>query len=262
MRCSDCGCTYVDPVPGPAELAEIYSLENYHGIHYAEIRADGRYRDSARLLRRFCGSRNALLDFGCGNGSFLIAARQEGFKGMGVELEATAVENAARGSGAPVMTFADVRSSGRRFEIIHLGDVLEHLPSPRDTMLELRHVLAPRGIFFVEGPLETNPSLVYFVARTLKDAKRKLGIDAPGRVAPLHLMLVDRSAQERFLARALGLRCVHFRVFETGWPYLLEQQPLPRRPAALAKAAIGAGAIVASRVVRGWGNRFAAILER
>lgn len=260
VRCSDCGCTYLDPVPGRADLAEMYSRENYHDLHYAEIRADGRYRDSARLLRRWCGDRNSLLDFGCGNGSFLIAARREGFDGTGVEYERTAIESAARRSGAPVLTFSEVRASGRRFEIIHLGDVLEHLPSPQDAMLELRQVLAPRGIFFIEGPLESNPSLVHFVARTVKDAKRKLGIDTPGHVAPTHLMLVDRSAQERFLTRALGLRCVHFAVFETGWPYRLEQQT-PRRPVAFAKAVIGSVAIAVSWVVRGWGNRFAAILE-
>lgn len=45
----------------------------------------------------------------------------------------------------------------QRFDAIHLGDVLEHLPHPASLLRELEPL---GGVFFIEGPLENNPSLV------------------------------------------------------------------------------------------------------
>lgn len=238
----------------------MYSRENYHDVHYAEGHAEARYRASARLLRRLSGGRTRLLDFGCGSGFFLVAARAEGFAAMGVEYERSAVESAAQKTGLPVMSLADMAASGRRFEIIHLGDVLEHLPAPLETMRDLLGLLEPGGIFFVEGPLQSNPSLVYYFARAVNALKRRLGFTAAARLAPTHLILADAKAQRRFFTDALGLRCGHFEITENGWPYRLEI-PMAPTPSSLARSAIGAAAVALSRIIPGWGNRFAAVLE-
>ena len=58
-----------------------------------------------------------------------------------------------------------MKASGRRYDIIYMGDVLEHLPAPAATLRDLDGLLAPGGLFFVEGPLEDNVSLVYYSAR-------------------------------------------------------------------------------------------------
>jgi len=239
----------------------MYSAENYHEVHYEELQSEGRYGASARLARRLVGSRRTLLDFGCGNGSFLVAAAKEGFEVTGVEYEPSAIENAARKSGLPVMSLEEVRARALRPEVIHVGDVLEHLPDPVGVMRVLEGLLAPNGVLFLEGPLQSNPSLVYYVSRAVKVAKRRLGLDRAATLAPTHLILVNARAQRDFFTRTLGLRCTYFRVTESGWPYLLETGT-PRTPAGLVRAAIGLSARVLARALPGWGNRFAAVVAR
>ncbi|MBI4349600.1 MAG: class I SAM-dependent methyltransferase [Elusimicrobia bacterium] len=261
VRCAACRATYVDPLPTDSELAAMYASESYHDRHYPEIRPE-RYRASAVLLRRWSGGRRKLLDFGCGNGSFLVAAAAAGFDCVGIEYEPSAIEGARR-TGIPVYDLEAVRSSGQRFEIIHLGDVLEHLADPYGTMRSLGTLLAPNGILFVEGPLQSNMSLVYFASVASKRLRRLLGPERPSSVPPTHLVLAGRSAQAAFLTRRLGYRLLHFDVYETGWPYRVEGAR-PRSGAALVKYAIGLVAVLVSRVrLGGWptlGNRFRALL--
>lgn len=262
VRCAGCRATYIDPLPTDSELAEMYTFENYHERHYPEV-TPGRYRGSAAFLRRWSGEKRRLLDFGCGNGSFLVAAAAAGFDCVGIEYEPSTIES-ARTTGMPVHDLETVRSSGQRFEIIHLGDVLEHLPDPGGTMRSLSSLLAPDGILFVEGPLQSNASLVYFTSVALKGLRRLLGRDRPSNLPPTHLVLAGRSAQAAFFTRGLGYRLLRFDVYETGWPYRVEGAR-PRAVGAAAKHAIGLLAVLLSRVrIRGWpalGNRFRAVLE-
>lgn len=44
--------------------------------------------------------------------------------------------------------------AGRKFDLIVCSHVLEHLADPYSVVHALRHYLAPRGIFYVEVPLE------------------------------------------------------------------------------------------------------------
>ena len=264
LRCSDCGCTFVDPVPSSGQLAAMYSREAYHDVHYALVDPTGDYARSATLLRRHAGGRGALLDLGCGNGSFMLAAQQAGFRPEGIEFTASAIESAHQKSGLPVSDLETVLASGRRFDIVHAGDVLEHLPDPASTLGQLFGSLQPGGLLFAEGPLQSNPSLVYLVSKTVKRLRRALGRDRPGRTAPTHLTLTTRTAQRRFFTARLGLRELMFEVYETGWPYRLtgvrfrSVQALIRHLIGLAAVAVSALVPVRPRVL---GNRFAAIYE-
>src|ERR1700694_4504018 len=79
LACGQCRATFVDPIPDAADFELMYSKSNYHDEYYS-IPAIEKYRGSARLLKSLVGSKVQLLDFGCGNGSFLSAAKLEGFE--------------------------------------------------------------------------------------------------------------------------------------------------------------------------------------
>lgn len=242
----------------------MYSRASYHDEHYAELVTGGRYGRSAAVLRAHVGPGARLLDFGCGNGSFLVAARDAGFNVEGIEFSPSAIEGARERTGLPVSDLETVRARGGRFDVVHLGDVLEHLPHPRETLTDLAGLLTPGGAFFIEGPLQSNPSVVFFVAALTKKVKRLLGRDRPGVTPPTHLILVAQRAQRQFFTRAMGYREVFFHVSENGWPYRVER-PTRLSPGGLVRRAIGLAAVIASRVVPGrprpLGNRFEALLE-
>ena len=66
------------------------------------------------------------VDFGCGDGTLLLRARDLGWRPVGVELDETVAARAAARTGLPVT--ADLASVGdESVDALHLGDVLEHL---------------------------------------------------------------------------------------------------------------------------------------
>jgi SAM-dependent methyltransferase len=222
LRCRTCRAVYVDPVPAPDAFTAMYAKADYHDRHYAE-RDTAAYDASARLLAELAPRSARVLDYGCGVGLFVRALAREGFDAHGVELDTDAARAAARATGRPVHDAAAFwdREEGGAFDVIHLGDVLEHLPEPVETTHRLLARLAPGGLLFLEGPLEENASPVFWAARAFGAVRRRL---QPGRIGthpPTHLLRVDAAQQRAFFAR-LGMGAVtflHWSVEETGWPY-------------------------------------------
>src|SRR5262249_53262011 len=161
--------------------------------------------------------KTSLLDFGCGGGGFLAAAAARGHRCRGVEREASTIAKAGECSGVPVSSLSALLETGERFDVIHMSDVLPHLPDPPSTLHTLETLLAPGGVVFIEGPLEDHASLVRLAASSAKGLRRGLGLDAPARHAPTMLVRLDREAQLGFFTRRMGYRAVSFEVFETGW---------------------------------------------
>jgi len=264
FKCSGCGSTFVSPVPNQADFEKMYSVENYHDSHYREIRTDGHYSDSIQFLKENCAGRRSVLDFGCGNGSFLTVARDNNFECAGIEFHPSAIQNVRKKTGLPVTSLEETRASGRRFEIIHLGDVLEHLADPMNTIKILASLLSPEGVFYIEGPLENQSSAVYYSARSIKVLRRALGHRTPGATAPTHLFRVNARNQRQFFTERLGYRCLAFKLYETGWPYLSPTHS--RSVSTMCKTTIGWAAIALSNVVRFgrsrvFGNRFRSVFQ-
>jgi len=262
LACDPCNATFVDPVPDAADFAVMYSKANYHDEHYSVVAIE-RYRQSIRLLKGLVGDQIRLLDFGCGNGSFIGAGRLEGVDCAGVEIDPETIAFAKANSGCPVMTLEEMKVSGRMFDVIHLGDVLEHLPQPSDLLKDIEYLLAPGGRFFIEGPLENNASLVYSSARLFATIGRLLGRAQRGSRTPTHLFRVDSVNQRAFFTDRMGYKELYFSIHETGWPYYIIGKPFRLSPRFLLKSAIGRAAIALGGRATPWGgtfgNRFAAL---
>ena len=73
------------------------------------------------------------------------------FKAQGLEFDQEACIKAAEYSGCVVKQIDEFSNvNNKEFQAIHLGDVLEHLPNPRETLIKLISVLAEKGIIFIE----------------------------------------------------------------------------------------------------------------
>jgi SAM-dependent methyltransferase len=264
-RCTDCGASVLDPLPDEADFARMYRPSDYHDAFYEDLNEPtptalasvaGKLRPGGRIL-----------DFGCGNGAFMVTAAKAGFHCEGVELDPEMRQRAAANSSCPVRSLEDVEAEGGGYDVIHLGDVLEHLPDPAAMMRRLRPLLGAGGMFFVEGPLEDNASPVYYASRLFGAAKAALRRPLRGAYPPYHLLRTGAAAQRRFFERRLGWRVEHFGVFETGWPYLNPGDSLLRPGSAgkLARMAIGGSARVLAAAAGPLGlpigNRFAALVR-
>jgi SAM-dependent methyltransferase len=157
VRCPRCGLTFA-PERSAAELRGLYDDAYFagyvHGREYDGDPAQRRWelRRRVRWTRRFAPS-GRLLDVGCANGSFLVAARDAGFAVRGVE-PAEGAAAAARGRGLDVTTgtLEDVPPAPGSLEVATAWHVLEHIPEPLATLERLRSELVPGGHLLVEVP--------------------------------------------------------------------------------------------------------------
>jgi len=53
-------------------------------------------------------------------------------------------------------TLHDARLASDAYDVVFMGDVLEHVPDCRETLTELARVLAPGGHAVVRGPITTH----------------------------------------------------------------------------------------------------------
>jgi len=255
LRCRECRTVFVDPVPDAACFAQMYDKASYHDSHYS-VSDLTPYRQAAALLRQFTQYGSTVLDYGCGVGHFLQAVKAEGFHPYGVEFDAPAAAAAAVHAGCPVVTVTDLDGAyaGQLFNVIHLGDVLEHLPDPAATLAGLLTRLKPGGLLFVEGPLETNPSPVYWAARLFGGVKHRLRPAEIGAGVPTHLFRTSALAQSRFFRQRFPiLQPLYWQVSESGWPYA--QGDWIKRRVAAAALTLGGKTFAGIQL----GNRFQAL---
>lgn len=255
-KCSSCGSVIVATVPSEDTFSKMYAKKTYHDNHYANL-ASTQYDHSVRLLAKHVAPASIVLDYGCGTGAFLKSLSSFGLHGYGLEFNDDAANEASRKSGCKVYGIADleVGSIEHHFDAIHLGDVLEHLPDPISTLNQILNLLKPDGILFIEGPLETNCSLVYTFAKTFGFLKQKLHPQFIRVGAPTHLIRTNAQAQRKFVQHLQGIfEEQHWRVYETGWPYAYGG-PIKRLIATIAQGTSNVASFFGFEL----GNRFESI---
>jgi hypothetical protein len=134
-------------------------------------------------------------------------------------------------------------------------------------MRELEMLLAPDGLFLVEGPLEENRSLVAWSAATVRRAKTALRRSSHAAGPPTHLTRTSAASQRRFFEQTLGYKLCGFDIYESGWPYATRWLDIivPRRASTAIRGLIGKTAIGLANVANiaglKMGDRFIALLR-
>jgi 2-polyprenyl-3-methyl-5-hydroxy-6-metoxy-1,4-benzoquinol methylase len=152
VECSDCGFIYLNPRPltGFEEVTQA-TVEGLTEKGYRESRR-WYYRRILRGLEQF---RNIgrLIEVGCASGGFLKVARDAGWEALGVEI-ADKLARVGRGRGLDIRTCdvceADLPAGS--FDVAVLNMVIEHLPSPRETLTRLHEVLRLGGGLWIHTP--------------------------------------------------------------------------------------------------------------
>jgi 2-polyprenyl-3-methyl-5-hydroxy-6-metoxy-1,4-benzoquinol methylase len=186
--CRSCGLSFQWPAPSEAELLEEYRLVE-DPLYEAERQS--RYLTFRKVLRALGpGEGRSLLDVGAYCGYFLDVARERGFRPEGLELSEWAAER-ARALGFEVHTrrLAELAASGRRYDVVTMWDVLEHMADPRSELESVLQLLTPGGTLYL-STIDSG-SLV----------ARVLGPRWPW-LMHMHLFYFDRSTVRRLLLAA------------------------------------------------------------
>jgi len=191
-RCRACGMLFLRAQPAGETLAGMYSAEYFEkdfrcGRSTAHADDEAAFRaENDGLLDRFetWRGQSRLLEVGCATGLLLQRARERAWSVTGVELSADAVARArARRLDVRQGTLQDAKLPAESFDVVYLGDVLEHVPDCRASLAEVVRVLAPGGHVVIRGPITTHT-----MARRLGlELHRALGREIVLREPPYHL---------------------------------------------------------------------------
>jgi 2-polyprenyl-3-methyl-5-hydroxy-6-metoxy-1,4-benzoquinol methylase len=109
------------------------------------------YDDDRRRYETFKSlfKNKAVLDFGCGNGGFLLKAKDTASAVAGIELEKCWDKEFKR-EGLKI--FRRIEDLHRTFDTITLFHVLEHIPDPVSIIVKLLDVLNKKGVILIEVP--------------------------------------------------------------------------------------------------------------
>jgi SAM-dependent methyltransferase len=153
VRCRACGHMQLERFPSEAELGEAYgeaASEDY------VVEQAGQRETARRVLERIerHARRGRLADLGCWVGFLLAEARERGWETVGVEPSEFASSYARDRLGLDVRT-AGLLEAGlpeRSFDVVFMGDVIEHLPRPGDALERSARLLAPGGALAMALP--------------------------------------------------------------------------------------------------------------
>jgi SAM-dependent methyltransferase len=169
------------------------------------------------------------VDFGCGAGALLTEAAALGWRTYGVEFTPAVAAATSRATGQRVVPVSDVSCLAGEADVVHLGDVIEHLTDPDREFSVALSVLRSGGLLLAQGPLENNWTV--FAA-----FKRLVGFARHSRVryqTPTHVVQATAAGQRRFFWRH-GLVDQRFDITEVWWPAPSKLGSCQRRPRLIA----------------------------
>ena len=210
--CRACGTLYCAPMPDAATLAEMYGPDyTQEGGSAGHVENPKEPARVVELLR--ARPPGTFVDYGCGGGELLVEAQRAGWQAVGVEFSAEVAERVAAQTGAQVWTRPHERADFPAADVLHLGDVIEHLTRLDEQMPEILKLIKPGGLLVAQGPLEANASLftaVLAAARRLRPGRRT-------EMAPYHVLLATAHGQRAFFRR-FGLDELEYTLREVAWP--------------------------------------------
>jgi SAM-dependent methyltransferase len=152
-ECNNCGFWFVNPQPTTEELREFYAAYD-DGEQWRNLEERFNRGIRKRILRM--KQSGSVLDIGCGSGNFLRCMQEKGFSNFGVEPSGSGSDYGRETHGVDIYhgTIEDylAANSARRFDVVTLLNVLEHLTDPVQILLKLEQVLAPDGVLAIVVP--------------------------------------------------------------------------------------------------------------
>lgn len=207
FQCADCGCLQIATIP--EDLGRFYPEDYYSFAPESKLKTHlKRLRDRYWFNPAFCpagwlvakgfgppGYRewfarvtvdSEILDVGCGQGKYVSALRDVGFRRL-LGADPFIAETIDYGNGVQVLKSTLEKVPGQ-FDLIMLHHSFEHMPDPHTVMAALREKIKPTGRVLLRVPV-------------LAWAWAEYGLDWVQLDAPRHLFLHQESSIRALAAR-------------------------------------------------------------
>jgi 2-polyprenyl-3-methyl-5-hydroxy-6-metoxy-1,4-benzoquinol methylase len=222
VQCHDCGLCFTNPRPSQASMAQFYPplYRPHHPRSALRRRATPAFLKWSRNERKTLPwhGQGRLLDFGCGNGSYLERMTKQGWQVTGLDTSPSAVARVRRGLGLHVLhgSLPHPQLRPGSFDVITMWQSLEHVHEPMQVLRQAHALLVPGGRLLVAAPnidslpfrwfgaawfaLDLPRHLIHFTPPTLTSMLERAGFRPHSVRMVRHSDWLRSSAQ-----RALGL---------------------------------------------------------
>jgi len=195
-QCPACTFVFIDPRPAVDELKLLYSDEYFlhdgadFGAHSptdyetAAIKGSVKFPEILGSIKKFKPS-GEFFEVGCGMGYFLDYARKEGYAVSGIEYAELGAHTCREKFGLNVRrsSFEEFPEQPDHYDVIFMGDVLEHLIEPLEMLKKAYTMLRSSGVVAVEVPSMFNS----ITGRMAVAGFRMLGIQKNMPMPPYHV---------------------------------------------------------------------------
>lgn len=209
-NCTSCGLVYLNPAPffePSAEFSTVSKEFQYTRYMHEKISPkifayeNAQLRSQKQEIHRLTEQElptMRYLEVGCGSGASVRAATDLGWDATGIDIDPELIETGLKQHGADLRCTPLLQGGfeAETFHFIRLRDVIEHLPDPYASLLEIQRLLRPGGIALFVAP---NEGAMLSRLRLLLGFKR-------GMIAwaepPHHIHGFNPSTLQRILQRA------------------------------------------------------------
>ena len=163
--CLTCELVFTNPRPEILEIGRYYQSAEYISHTNSKAGWMNKVYQIARkkaisgklsMVNSLCNNEISLLDYGCGTGEFLAAAKKRGWKCAGIEPDEGARKKAIENYGWNVHAPEKLNDiAGGQFAIITLWHVLEHVHHLRETVKQFRRIIRSDGALVIAVPNRT-----------------------------------------------------------------------------------------------------------
>ncbi len=156
VKCTYCNLIYLYPRPDSAQINKYYSKDNYWNWDLNGESVIWRDKNFKILYDLIFNKKNKgkILDIGTGTGIFLTKFEENGWDVVGTELSLFAFKNTSNMYKIDMKEgdFLRLKFEKADFDVITLNHVLEHLYSPRKTLLKVNKKLKSGGLLVITLP--------------------------------------------------------------------------------------------------------------
>ena len=163
VKCGNCRLVYTNPRPAydqdfiDAAYASYYQyadnlqLKDLNNVNESSLKM---FEKEVNHLIQYDKEKTGVLDIGSGMGTFLLAAKKY-YPGAaeGLDVSVKMAEFVEKNIGVKVhIAQFDSFNPGKKYSLIHMSHVLEHVPDPNRWLQHARQLLSDQGILVINVP--------------------------------------------------------------------------------------------------------------
>lgn len=225
-QCKSCNLIFIHPRPNEEDLDLMYPTSYQNGVDHTILDDPDKKLIGLRFsygyqfnILRSLNFNGTMLDYGCGNGNFIVNSNRNHFQCDGAEYNSDHVEILKKEiTESNFYSIPELIEGDKTYDLIRLSNVFEHFTKPKDEILQIKNKLNPGGYLLIEGPIEYNFSIALQFRKMYFRLRKMLNKKYMASHTPTHIIFTN-SKNQLDLFKNLGLKQIHWKTSEAEWPF-------------------------------------------